>query len=206
MVHELSSRFATFVRDYVHRERAWLDQLSSEGQRPATMFIGCSDSRVIPELLTSSSPGELFVVRNVANLVPPFMGAQDSVGAAVEFAVVALGVQHVVVCGHTGCGGVQAALNGLEGMENMPSTRSWLKLALPAAQAARGDTFERRWRDAVEENVLIQLDSLLTYPVVAEAVKAGSLDLHAWVYDIYAAELHVYNPATKRFRPPGFVG
>ncbi len=180
MVHELSSRYATFHRDYVVRQRAWLDRLASEGQNPGTMFIGCSDSRVIPELLTSSSPGELFVVRNVANLVPPFEHTQDCVGAAVEYAVVALGVEHIVVCGHTGCGGVHAAMHGGHGLEKMPSARSWLTLARRAAEAAVGETEEERWEAAVLANVVEQMDNLLTYPVVAEAVQADRLDLHAW--------------------------
>ncbi len=202
MVHELSARYAAFRRDYVARSRSWLDRLASEGQNPATMFIGCSDSRVIPELLTSSNPGELFVVRNVANLVPPFEHTQDCVGAAVEYAVVALGVEHIVVCGHTGCGGIHAALHGGHGLDRMPSARSWLTLAEPAARAAQDEPEEERWDAAVEENVLLQLDNLLSYPVVAEAVAADRLDLHAWVYDLRGARLLVYDPTTKRFGTP----
>lgn len=206
MIHDLLQGHGAFQRDYAARSRAFLERLASEAQNPGAMFIGCSDSRVIPELLTGTSPGELFVVRNVANLVPPFEDAQDCVGAAVEYAVIALGVEHIVVCGHTGCGGVHAAMAGGHGLDRMPSTRSWLALARAAAEEARGETELERWDSAVEANVLHQVDHLLTYPAVREAVEANRLDLHGWVYDLRRARLLVYDPASGRFEPPGEGG
>jgi len=206
MIHELLEGHAAFQRDYADRSRVFLERLASEAQSPGAMFIGCSDSRVIPELLTGTAPGELFVVRNVANLVPHFDDTQDCVGAAVEYAVLALGVEHVIVCGHTGCGGVHAALTGGHGLDQMPSARSWLRLALPAVAEATGQTEAERWDSAVRANVLCQIDNLLTYPAVREAVDAGRLDLHGWVYEMRRARLTIYDPERCAFLPPGEAG
>src|SRR5262245_11235372 len=110
MPEHLIHGYARFRAEYFAGEREYLHRLAVEGQRPSALYVGCSDSRVIPELLTSSAPGELFVVRNVANQVPTLQHSDASVGAAVEYAVGYLRVRHVIVCGHYGCGGVKAVL------------------------------------------------------------------------------------------------
>lgn len=181
--------------------RAFLDQLASEHQSPDTLYIGCADSRVIPELLTTSAPGELFVVRNVANLVPPADHAHSSVGAALEYAIQALHVSHIVVCGHYGCGGVKAMIEGVA--PSMPELKSWLSEATLANAAARERTAdsEEQWRDAVEENVLDQLANLPSYPCVRDRLAAKTLTLHGWVYDLKGG-LHVYDHDAGVFREP----
>src|SRR6185503_10892646 len=137
MVAELLRGHAEFQRQYLGDEREFLQTLASKGQSPAALYIGCSDSRVVPEVLTASSPGDLFVVRNVANLVPRLEHADASVGAALEYAVGHLHVPHLIVCGHVGCGGVAAAIQGLEHVTGLPSLREWLELVLPAVAHAR---------------------------------------------------------------------
>lgn len=201
MVDTLLRGHAAFRSDYVPRQRSFLHQLASEHQSPGALYIGCSDSRVIPELLTSSHPGELFVLRNVANIVPPLSHADSSVGAAIEYAVGALHVQHIIVCGHTGCGGIHALLEGRD-LAAMPSVREWLEVARPALATINTTAPDRGWDEAVCHSALLQLDHLLTYPCVAEAVAADRVDLHAWVYDMHAMRLLVYDPEVREFLPP----
>lgn len=182
-------------------ERDFLQNLASQGQSPDALYIGCSDSRVVPELLTSSAPGKLFVVRNIANLVPPRSHSDASVGAAIEFAVGMLRVPHLIVCGHDGCGGVQAALHGTD-LSALPSLREWLQSVQPAVQqTGQEGSAEQRLRRAVELNVLEQLRHLKSFPSVVAAVAAGQLQLHGWVYDIHALALRVYDPELGGFAP-----
>jgi carbonic anhydrase len=179
----------------------FLRRLAAEQQSPDALYVGCSDSRIVPELLTSSTPGQLFVIRNIANRVPPRGSAAPSVGAALEYAISRLGIRHVIVCGHDGCGGVQAALDGLHQFADLPALCAWLDdLAEPAARArAAGGTAEEIYRRAVEENVIRQLDHLLTFPVVDDALGRGALQLHGWVYDPRTLDLRVYDIASDRF-------
>jgi carbonic anhydrase len=177
-------------------ERDYLLRLAVEGQKPQALFIGCSDSRVIPELLTGANAGELFVVRNIANHVPPSENADSSVGAAIDYAVGVLGVQDVIVCGHSGCGGVRAALAGVDTLPaNFDNLREWvgnIVTAIEGAVAAHHAEHDLSDR-AVEENVLTSVDNLMTYGAVAARVAAGSIALHAWVYDLESLELRVYD-------------
>jgi carbonic anhydrase len=190
------------------RSRDFLQLLASEGQSPDALFIGCSDSRVVPELLTNSSPGSLFVVRNIANVVPVLEHPDASVGAAIEYAVGHLRVAHVVVCGHTCCGGVMAAMSGIDRLHDLPSLKEWLSGAIQPAidQVARTEATgpaldaDVRWRRVVEENVVVQLGNLLAFPCVAEAVRADELELHGWVYDLHDVALSVYDPTSRTFR------
>lgn len=181
-------------------DRDFLRELANRGQTPDALYIGCSDSRVVPEHMTASSPGRIFVVRNVANLVPPFSHAAISVGAAIEFGVTVLGVPHLVVCGHDGCGGVEAALEGKD-LRDAPSLGEWLRGVEPAVRAVADLPPEQRMRRAVELNVLNQVENLRTFPIVQAAVAAGRLQLHAWVYDIHTLALRIYDAASKTFQP-----
>ena len=198
-MRELLDRNAEFVRAIPRNERRFLRMLASEGQSPDALYIGCSDSRVVPEILTRSSPGSLFVIRNVANLVPPLDHADASVGAAIEYAVGHLRVPHVIVCGHYGCGGVQAAIAGVEHLHGLPSLTEWLG-GVSVGPASEGDA-TARWRAAVEHNVERQLVHLLTYACVAQAVAADAIEIHGWVYDLHTLELSAYDPESGTFRP-----
>ncbi len=200
-MRELLLGNAAFRKDYVARERAFLRELASAKQSPSTLYVGCSDSRVVPELLTGSAPGELFVVRNVANLIPPFAHRDASVGAAIEYAVGVLHVQHVVVCGHVGCGGVKAILDGLDAVRGLPSLHDWLRGAEAdlVRSIAPGASAETAWRAAVGHHVLAQLDNLESFPVVAEALANGELQLHGWVYDMEHGDVEVYDAEQAAF-------
>ena len=191
-----------FRREYAGNEREFLERLASEGQSPDALYIGCSDSRVVPELLTSSSPGELFVLRNVANLVPAFDDPDSSVGAAIEYAVSHLHVPHIIVCGHYECGGVKAALDGLDNIRQLPSLFEWLSEVRKAAEnvdPSLGSAL--RWRRAVEESVVFQLRNLASYSAVASGLSDGKLQIHGWAYDPHSSSLSVYEADRHAFVP-----
>ena len=201
MPEHLLHGYSRFRTKYFAGERDYLLRLATEGQRPSALYVGCCDSRVIPELLTHSAPGELFVVRNIANQVPELEHADASVGAAVEYAVAHLQVRHAIVCGHYGCGGVKAALAGREALRSLPSLYEWLEgiepaiARVPAAQRDSDDGF----RMAVEENVPLQMDRLITFEPVRKALGEERLQLHGWIYDLTTARLLVYDVESDRF-------
>lgn len=198
-VDELLAGHGRFRGEFAAREHEFLADLAQRGQRPAAVFIGCSDSRVIPELLTDSMPGQLFVVRNVANHVPARSDPDRSVGAAIEFAVGQLGVADIIVCGHDGCGGVMAALADLAGLEPDSDLAAWLGGLRPAVERARAASSDpaMQLQRAVEEHVL---DGLAT---LAEdwTVGHGGVRLHGWVYDLEDASIRVFDAAQDRFVP-----
>lgn len=178
------------------------DRLADEGQDPKVMWIGCSDSRVVPELITGADPGELFDLRNIANVVPPATSAACATGAAVEYAVIHLGVDHIVVCGHTECGGI-AALAADPDPDVQPHITSWLDLARPARDRvlASGVAEEDLYLETIKTNVLIQFDNLRTYPCVADGERDGTLTIHGWLYDLHAGTIKAYHPESKEWVP-----
>jgi len=200
---------ARFRTEYFAEEGEYLRTLARDGQRPSALYIGCSDSRVIPELLTTSRPGELFVVRNIANVVPASSHADASVGAAIEYAVAVLGVHHVIVCGHDLCGGVKAALDGVDQLAGHASLHEWVKQIEPAARTARriekAQDPKQLLRTAVEENVLDSMDNLISYPAIAKALADHAISLHGWVFDIDAGTLRVYDVASEEFVEAGAI-
>lgn len=202
-MRQLLDGHATFRREFAAGAGPFLQKLASEHQSPGALYIGCSDSRVVPELLTSSAPGELFVVRNIANAVPPLRDADASVGAALDYALEVLHVEHVVVCGHYGCGGVKAVLDGHKKLKKMASLYEWLDHLAPSILASRIELVdpEEQWRAAVEANVMQQLVNLTTFPTVRRRLEAEELWLHGWVYDLHSGGVAVFDPAGERFVP-----
>ena len=183
-------------------------KLSKDGQNPHTLFITCSDSRVLAELITQSQPGDLFVVKNVGNIVPPsdVTGSTNSTAAAIEFAVQNLNVSDIVVCGHSQCGAMDALLHGLPNEQSAPHLRDWLALALPVRRVLQSKyshlvSREERTIAAAEENVLFALENLHSYVAVQSRLDEGSLQLHGWFFKIATAELFAYDPGTKQFTP-----
>lgn len=175
------------------------------GQNPHTLFIGCSDSRVVPTLITKTNPGELFIVRNIANIVPPYDLKDKFVGTAslIEYAVLGLEVDAIVICGHSNCGGCYALNQPQEDLAHMPNLQMWLDLMgeVPARvnRLMTGDSpAEREWITE-EVNILVQMKNLLTYPFVKERVEAGKLQILGWYYIIETGEVYNFNDATGHF-------
>ena len=197
-----------FHHDEFGNYRTLFRKLSQEGQNPHTLFITCSDSRVLAELITQSKPGDLFVVKNVGNIVPPASatGSTNSTAAAIEFAVSSLRVSDIVVCGHSQCGAMEALLNGLPPDSPLPHLREWLALAAPVRHVLQTEYTHLKSHDelttaAAEENVLFALENLRTYPGVQGRLADGTLRLHGWFFKIARAELFAYDPGTRQFSP-----
>ena len=196
-----------FQKDEFGNYRKLFRKLSQEGQNPHTLFITCSDSRVLAELITQSKPGDLFVVKNVGNIVPPanVRGDTNSTAAAIEFAVDTLKVSVIVICGHSQCGAITALLDSKPVSKNTPHLRDWLNLASPVMETIKKDYDHlqgaARETAAAEENVLFGLDSLHSYSCVQERLMDGSLRLHGWFFKIATAELFAYDPETRQFSP-----
>jgi carbonic anhydrase len=170
-------------------------QRLAQRQHPRLLWIGCSDSRVAPDIITGADMGELFVVRNVANVVPPAEAGDASVGAAIEYAVTHLNVEDIVVCGHSGCGGVKALLGhdgGVAALSRRSHLRRWIEFIRPAQRSMRatGLSEEGRIEAAVKANVLWQVQNVLTYPCVRDAYDAGRVKVHAWYYDMKSGDLY----------------
>jgi carbonic anhydrase len=178
-------------------------RLNSEGQAPQILFIGCNDSRVIPEAILGARPGDLFVLRTIANVVPPYGIGERGVGATLEYAIDHLAVKHILLCGHTDCGIVNALDASPVSVDPLrePHLAHWIEYARPAQTHvdAYGAGRENRHRAIVEQNVLLQLGNLRTYDVVREALSAGAVVLHAWVYDVFTGRVSVWDSGTEHF-------
>jgi carbonic anhydrase len=174
-------------------------------QKPHTLFIGCADSRVVPDLITRTMPGELFTVRNIANIVPPFRHTEEYAGttSSIEYAVLALEVENIVVCGHSNCGGCAAMNQPAEKLTHLPNVRRWLEIS----KEVRGrvdrqmdvECAEKREWLTEQINILVQMRNLLTYPYVKERYQLGSLNIYGWYYIIETGEIFNFNDQTETF-------
>ena len=199
------SGFKEFQRTYFCDENEVFSSLK-ENQNPTVLVIACSDSRVDPAILTGCAPGDMFVVRNVANLVPPYEESpgHHGVSAAVEYAVKVLGVEHVIVLGHSSCGGIQALMN--PNREDLGEfIAPWVKIAEPALREVsdklnfKDDTL--RQCACEQASILVSLENLLTFPWIFDRVMTGRIYLHGWYFDLNRGELLSYLPETGTFEP-----
>lgn len=196
--------FRHFQEKYFSAERELFEQLR-QGQRPKVLIVACADSRVDPALLMGAEPGDLFVVRNVANLVPPYEpgGSFASVPAALEFAVLSLEVEHVIVLGHAQCGGIHALMS--ESGTGGEFIGKWMSIATPARQRVLAELPSKplalQARACEQAAILVSLENLLTYPWIAQRVAAGTMHLHGWYFDMAQGSLLHYDPARNGFEP-----
>ncbi len=176
----------------------------AKGQNPETLFITCSDSRIDPNLLTRSKPGDLFILRNAGNIVPPHGASSGGEAATIEFAVAGLGVKDIIVCGHTLCGAMKGLLDP-QAVAGLPAVASWLSNAESTLRIVRENyrhlDDEKLVTATVEENVLVQLENLRTLPAVAARLKRGDLHLHGWVYKIETGDVFAYDTGEGQFVP-----
>lgn len=196
---ELLLRLRRFHSDYFPLHQQRFQDLVAQGQHPKTLFIGCSDSRVVPYLLTGAGPGELFIVRNVGAFVPPYDGSHGLHGtmAAIEFAVLSLHVERIIVCGHSHCGAIRAAYEGVP--EEAVALQAWLKLASEALLPVQASP--EALRRTEQRVVVLQLERLMAYPMVRREVEKGSLTLHGWHYVIEDGEIHIFDVRQGSFVP-----
>jgi len=158
----------------------------ANGQSPEVLFITCADSRIDPTLVTQTEPGDLFIIRNAGNIVPPHTHVAGGATASIEYAVAVLGIKHIVVCGHSDCGAMKGALN-IAALADLPHVQDWLEHSCAAVEIvkAKHDQASASELSAVtKQNVLLQLDHLRTHPAVAAKLGMGEIDMHGWVYDI----------------------
>ncbi|GAO39194.1 putative carbonic anhydrase [Sphingomonas changbaiensis NBRC 104936] len=203
-MNELIGRVLDFRRDVFPIRSDLYERLATDGQSPKALMISCADSRVVPEEILRAQPGEVFVCRNAGNIVPPFAQALGGVTSTVEYAVVALGVRDIIVCGHSDCGAMKALINP-ELLADMPNVAAWLRHSLAARQVLDGGyadlSPQEKHRAAALENVVVQLTHLRTHPSVAAGIARGELTLHGWYFDIHAGEVLALDGDTGHFRP-----
>ena len=177
----------------------------AKGQQPLALFITCSDSRIDPNLLTQTKPGELFIMRNAGNIVPPYGAVSGGEAATIEYAVSVLGVQDIIICGHSLCGAMDGLLNP-DQLEGLSAVKAWLQHAEATNRIMKenyGHITEEtaRLTATVEENVLVQLENVRTHPSVAAALARGDLKLHGWTYKFETGNVFSYDPQQGQFLP-----
>jgi carbonic anhydrase len=195
----------SFRETYAAQNRELLEEMS-HGQKPRVLFITCSDSRIDPNLITQAGIGELFVIRNAGNLIPPFGAANGGEGAAVEYAIAALGIEQVIVCGHSHCGAMKGLLQIGNLEEKMPLVYDWLRHA-DATRRLVQENYSQYSGDqlleiTIAENVLTQIENLKTYPVVHSKIYQGKLSIYGWVYHIETGEVLAFDPETHEYTHP----
>jgi carbonic anhydrase len=193
----------TFQRDVYPQNRDLFEQLANS-QSPEALFITCADSRIVPNMITQTDPGDLFLCRNAGNMVPPYGEMNGGVSATIEYAVCALNVRHVIICGHSDCGAVKALLTP-EKLESMPTVKSWLahgerarRVVLENYRDLSGDPLLHA---LTEQNIIAQLDNLRTHPSVAARMAGGTLGIHGWLYNIRTGQIDAWEPTRMRFVP-----
>ncbi len=190
-----------FQNEVFPQKKALFEQLA-QGQSPEALFITCSDSRIETAMITQTEPGELFICRNAGNIVPPHTDHTGGMTASIEFAVAALQVPHIVVCGHTECGAMKGAMN-LDGLDALPHVRQWLSYSRAAVDVVKltadGEDDESQMHMLLKENVKLQLQHLRTHPAVAARLAKGDLTLHGWVYDIKSGAVDAFDDDTQQF-------
>ena len=172
----------------------------SQSQKPHTLIITCSDSRIDPNLLTQSQPGEIFVIRNAGNIIPPYGSSRGGEEAAIEFALDGLGITNIVICGHSHCGAMRALVHEHD-LDHLPSVKSWLGHAEATKRRVAALHTDLDLDRVIEENVLVQSDNLRTHPCVSAGMRAGKIHIFGWVYHFETGSTALYDPQMRRFLP-----
>lgn len=210
VIRKLVDGFRDFRTRYFSERQDLYRKLVNQGQKPKVVVVACADSRVDPAIVLQVEPGDIFAIRNVANLVPPYEQDEDGdvsyhgTSAALEFAVEVLGVEHVVIFGHAHCAGVQAMIDGQSGKpvagRFIPAWTSISSLAFHRAKAAKPDARGAELARCCErQGVLVSLENLMTFPFIKDKVEAGTLQIHGWYLDIAEGDLSEYDPDKNEF-------
>jgi len=201
-MRDIIAGFLRFQKEVFPTRRELFKTLAA-GQTPKALFISCSDSRMVPELVTQREPGELFVIRNAGNIVPSFGPEPGGVSATVEYAVAALKITDIVICGHSDCGAMKAVAT-CACLDHMPAVKNWLRHSDAARminESLNHTTEQERIDGMVRANVIAQLNNIRTHPSVALGIAQKRLTLHGWVYDIETGSLDALDESTGRFVP-----
>ncbi len=188
-IEKLKNGNKIFVKNFNANKNLYND-LVVNGQHPKILWVGCSDSRVVPEFIVNAKTGDLFVTRNIANIVPPKNRDESNSSSVLEYAVKHLEVKHIVICGHTGCGGITAMMNGVKENSNISN---WLDHAKPAKKNSIPET--------IKANVLLQSENLLTFDYIEEKVTSGYIIIHKWLYDLKTGIIDYYDNEVERWIP-----
>ena len=202
-MERLIEGIARFRKNIFPKEKKLFEALASS-QSPEALFITCSDSRVDPNLITQSKPGDLFICRNAGNIVPPHTHHTGGMTASIEYAITLLGIKHIIICGHADCGAMRGAITP-DLVKDMPHVCEWLghaDTALHTVQKNYGHlNREEQIQHMIEQNVVVQLQHIRTHPCVAVRLESGEVTLHGWVYDIATGMFKTYNSASNAFEP-----
>lgn len=201
-MQHIVSGIVNFKETIFPQHRKLFAQLSSS-QSPEVLVITCSDSRIDPNMVTQTRPGDLFIIRNAGNIVPPPSHTPGGVTASIEYAVAVLGVGHIVVCGHTDCGAMGATLS-TGALDDLPHVRAWLdhsRAAIEIVKRRRGCVGPEHLRELTEQNVLLQMQHLRTHAVVAARIATAQIQLHGWLYEIESGDVYCHDESTGEFRP-----
>jgi len=192
-----------FKEEFIQEHKDIFRKIANS-QNPHTLYIGCSDSRVIPNLITQTMPGELFVIRNIGNMVPPYRNTKEHfkcTASVIEYAINVLEVENVVICGHSNCGACKALYYPEEKLKNLPNVKDWLKLAeeIKYRVLAKNLSYEEREFQTEQLNILKQVENLTTYPCVEKKLEEGKLNIFAWYYVIETGDVFQYNEENREF-------
>ncbi len=204
-MNNLLDGYMRFKKEIFPQQRQRFSELA-QGQNPEALFITCADSRIVPSLITQTDPGKLFICRTVGNQIPPFGSGDYSVASSIEYALTALKVPDVIVCGHSDCGAMKACLHPQK-VVHLPSTSGWLRTA-QAARSVVVDSYRDLPEEVLlhllgEENVLAQIENLKTHPAVASRLARGELQIHGWFYQLHSGEITTFDAKTGSFQPLG---
>jgi carbonic anhydrase len=190
------------------RKKELFERLA-KGQEPDALFITCSDSRVSPTLLTQTVPGDLFILRNAGNIIPPYGPIHGAEAAAIEYAIEVLAVKDIIICGHTYCGAMKAVLDPAS-LDSLPATNGWLTYAEATRRVMathyKDLSKEDKLEVCIEENVLVQIENLRTHPSVLATMSRGTLRLHAWVYEIESGNVMAFDDQAGQYLPIAEAG
>jgi len=202
MMEKIIAGYHRFRRFEYPAQQSFFEQLAAKVQRPMALFITCSDSRVHPNLITQTEPGDLFLIRNAGNLVPSYSTQGGGESATIEYSVEVLGVRNIIICGHSQCGAMQALLRA-DTLAHLPAVRAWCSHAEATRRIVEQKYRNLRGDDlaiaATEENVLVQMNNLSTHPSVAARLASGELQVYGWYYDIGAGQVYQYHQSRGRF-------
>lgn len=207
MIKKLIEGNEKFKKEHFPEFEEDLKKSVKHGQKPEILFIGCSDSRITPDLMLNTHPGDMFILRNVGNFIAPFKYDEDFHGsaAAIEFAVSVLNVKEIIVCGHSHCGACKALYEEVPSSDEMIHVKTWLKLGEQAKERTlrnhKFTTEEEKYRATERNSIRHQLDNLMTYPEVKKRVENKSLKIHGWYYDIETGNIDYYKKDEDIFRP-----